>query len=364
MTDTTTPPESLAEADKILGGSYAAALRAELGNMTERANQMFESATYWAAEVRRWRAELATVKAERDQARTDLARWESGQRRKGTPTIESVPDGIQYAAALVRAQGTGGGEEHDNLLAEAAQRLKGLHDAAGALLAEAVVLRAELAAVRSERDEARGTAAEHQQLFDLQWTRTQEATALWRQEAPDERALITPDLGVLLTWLMDKLAAAAAVRPVVHAAELLVELERTRTSQTEHSSIWLHEYGVRLAALTLAVAAVVPAPLIGAEETDSRQPEGNDPAPLPREFPRRSLELTGRTDEAEDPTWGMQFAILDGGEHHAHGDQSWVAYGGAIRDEHPDGKVQCRRISISYGPWQDWAPVATGEGTP
>lgn len=46
------------------------------------------------------------------------------------------------------------------------------------------------------------------QLFDMQWKRTGEVTALWRAEAPAERELILPDLGKLLTWLMSQLAAA------------------------------------------------------------------------------------------------------------------------------------------------------------
>lgn len=47
---------------------------------------------------------------EATELRRALERWESGQRRKGLPTVESVPDGIRYAALLVRAIGTEGGE--------------------------------------------------------------------------------------------------------------------------------------------------------------------------------------------------------------------------------------------------------------
>jgi hypothetical protein len=86
---------------------------------------------------------LAGALTENARLRQELARWESGQRRKGTLVVESVPDGLRYAAELVRAQGTEGGEGHDELLVAAAQRLKGLHDAAGHLLAEAVANRAE-----------------------------------------------------------------------------------------------------------------------------------------------------------------------------------------------------------------------------
>jgi hypothetical protein len=54
---------------------------------------------------------------------------------------------------------------------------------------------AELAAARQEVGELRA-------LFDLQSTRMQRATALWRAEEPAERALMTPDLGRLLDWLI------------------------------------------------------------------------------------------------------------------------------------------------------------------
>lgn len=45
--------------------------------------------------------------------------------------------------------------------------------------------------------------AEHRALFDLQWRRMAEATGRWRAENPEARALIMPDLGYLLRWLMD-----------------------------------------------------------------------------------------------------------------------------------------------------------------
>lgn len=87
--------------------------------------------------------DLLAAEAARDTLRLELARWTSGQRRKGLPIVESVPDGIEYAARLARSIGTEGGEEHDRLLSEASQRMKALHDAAAHLIAEAVVLRAE-----------------------------------------------------------------------------------------------------------------------------------------------------------------------------------------------------------------------------
>ncbi len=102
----------------------------------------------------------------RAEVERELERWRSGQRRKGLPTIESVPDGIQYAAALARAIGTEGGEDHDRLLAEAGQRLKGMHDAAATLLAEAVVRRGELTALRDLRDAVRVLRRHHDRFRD------------------------------------------------------------------------------------------------------------------------------------------------------------------------------------------------------
>ena len=46
--------------------------------------------------------------------------------------------------------------------------------------------------------------ADYKALFDLQQERMKEATALWRAEDPDGRALILPDLGDLLDWLMNR----------------------------------------------------------------------------------------------------------------------------------------------------------------
>lgn len=72
--------------------------------------------------------------------RAELAAWRSGARRHAWPVVESAPDGITYAAHLARAQGTEGGEEHDQLLREASQRMKALYDTAQTLLQERAVL--------------------------------------------------------------------------------------------------------------------------------------------------------------------------------------------------------------------------------
>lgn len=61
-------------------------------------------------------------------------------------------------------------------------------------------LRAKLEALQAEVDELRT-------LFDLQWTRMQAASAVWRKEAPEQRAGVTPDLGTLLEWLLRRAEA-------------------------------------------------------------------------------------------------------------------------------------------------------------
>lgn len=60
------------------------------------------------------------------------------------------------------------------------------------------------AAYLAVRDDARlrAEAADLRELFALQCTRMDEATARWRAEDPEARALMMPDLGALLTWLM------------------------------------------------------------------------------------------------------------------------------------------------------------------
>jgi hypothetical protein len=96
--------------------------------------------------------EIETLRQELAEARAELGRWRSGQRRKGMPVVDAVPDAITYAAALVRAQGTDGGETHDRLLAEAGQRMKQMHDTATALLAERDAMRDVVNAARAYRN--------------------------------------------------------------------------------------------------------------------------------------------------------------------------------------------------------------------
>lgn len=45
---------------------------------------------------------------------------------------------------------------------------------------------------------------DYDKMFDMQYSRSMEATALWREEDPEGRRLVFPDLGELLTWLMER----------------------------------------------------------------------------------------------------------------------------------------------------------------
>lgn len=76
-------------------------------------------------------------------------------------------------------------------------------------------------AIREQRDQALEKVAEYRQLFDMQWKRMAEATERWRAEDPDVRALIMPDLGALLTWLM-------AAADQAHAAGYAQAIARIR----------------------------------------------------------------------------------------------------------------------------------------
>ena len=68
--------------------------------------------------------------------------------------------------------------------------------------AQFTTFREALQQAEEARVEALTRAGELQDLFDLQYTRMGEATEAWRAEAPEERELIQPDLGDLLTWLL------------------------------------------------------------------------------------------------------------------------------------------------------------------
>jgi len=122
-------------------------LRAHNQHLLERladraANEHMGRACDFADLLAQARIEINRLAQENTRLRAELDRWTSGQRRKGMLIVESVPDGLEYAARLVRAQGTEGGQEHDDLLRDAGMRLKAISDAASALLAEQVAGRA------------------------------------------------------------------------------------------------------------------------------------------------------------------------------------------------------------------------------
>lgn len=68
-------------------------------------------------------------------------------------------------------------------------------------MTKALLVADELNDLRAELIEARDLRA----LFDLQYGRMHEATKLWRAEDPAARALVMPDLGALLEWLLNRI---------------------------------------------------------------------------------------------------------------------------------------------------------------
>jgi hypothetical protein len=186
------------------------------------------------AEHQRWAdwqhltARLAEVEAERDAAKQELARWESGQRIKGLPQIAEVPDGLQIAAALIRAQGTEGGEEHDELLRDAGVRLRDLADAARHLLAESVVL-------RGERDEAIAAVQRlHTSRLFLDLERANATVEAWR-----------PVVEAAIAW-RDQMSGSVLG---VHEAPLVAAVDALPSTPPTTEVGWYvmhdHGYGVR-----------------------------------------------------------------------------------------------------------------------
>ncbi len=117
-------------------------------------------------------------------------------------------------------------------------------------------------ALRGENEKLRAERDELQALFDLQSTRMEKASALWREAHPSEK-LVLPDLGDLLEWLMERpevniepddvvslTAAGEVVALRALAAELVADLEASRAyGQAEYEAVF--------DSLTKAVARVV-----------------------------------------------------------------------------------------------------------
>ena len=64
-------------------------------------------------------------------------------------------------------------------------------------------LRKRIASLEEESKQLRDELQEYEELFQLQETRMTEAVKRWRQENPGND-LTVPDLGKLLTWLLEK----------------------------------------------------------------------------------------------------------------------------------------------------------------
>jgi hypothetical protein len=81
-----------------------------------------------------------------------------------------------------------------------------------------------------------------------------------------------------------------------------------------------------------------------------------DLLPEPARIPRHRLNIDALTDDIEDPTAAVQYAVRDRqGELHVDGDQQWVADGRALRDGHDgNGTTMRRTVTISYGAWEPW----------
>jgi len=83
-----------------------------------------------------------------------------------------------------------------------------------------VIEKAKIDRLTRERDEAIAERDELQRLFDLQWTRSREADAMWKSAHPESNVAMV-DLGELLKWMMELIRAATPVmiRKGIVAAE-------------------------------------------------------------------------------------------------------------------------------------------------
>jgi len=152
----------------------------------------------WSKRVAYLEARVGELHNTIGEQRAELARWRSGQRRHSWPVVESVPDGLSYAAKLVREQGTEGGDEHDRLLREASARMKALHDAAKMLIADRDRERASRQAWAEQAEKAReGLEFAVVEIERLRREVEFEANAVtsWTKEAPSENHdLMLPDV--------------------------------------------------------------------------------------------------------------------------------------------------------------------------
>lgn len=70
----------------------------------------------------------------------------------------------------------------------------------------------------------------------------------------------------------------------------------------------------------------------------------------------QTLDLTGLTNnDGDNPTDAVQYAVIDrDGASQINGDQEWVRSHQCITEgSRPGGRIQYRRVTITYGPWID-----------
>jgi hypothetical protein len=64
-----------------------------------------------------------------------------------------------------------------------------------------------------------------------------------------------------------------------------------------------------------------------------------------------ALDALVERHEDDSPEMADQYCVVDlDGSRHVYGDQNWVKYGEALK-HHPDGRIEHRVITISYGEW-------------
>lgn len=192
--------------------------------------------------------EMERLMAERDDARAELAKTVSNFDEFAETVAER---NAETGDALYRVGRKVGRTVYRQVGPEAsdADELIGLMDtpdlarvAVAAMSRDAGTRLIELQAERGELalalERALAEVADLRALFDLQWTRMGEATDRWRAEDPEARALVMPDLGALLQWLIaerdaqreraDKLAQTVAAFPDAHHAANLAHARAER----------------------------------------------------------------------------------------------------------------------------------------
>lgn len=77
------------------------------------------------------------------------------------------------------------------------------------------------------------------------------------------------------------------------------------------------------------------------------------------------FEINAITDDVGPyPKSAIQYAVVDSnGTVHTYGDQDWVADGRALA-AHPGGRIERRRVEISYGAWEAVPPPTPPEPEP